>query len=125
MPSVSFATRFSLSNEHKCSLNGRKLPDARRHFRTPVHARRLLLRSFCHLLRRMRLFCALNRHCSVRTLEARALLKILFAVADAVFISKSNFAFPSDAVRMARERVDTNGSTVISFSRLWNYFRCA
>jgi hypothetical protein len=62
---------------------------------------------------------------TVRILEARALLKIFFAVAHAVFISQSNLASPSVDLRTARERVDIPGSAVVSFSRLWNYFRCA
>jgi hypothetical protein len=67
----------------------------------------------------------LSRRNTEHILEARALLKIFFAVAHAVFISQSNLAFPSVHFRTARKRVDIPGSAVVSFSRLWNCFRCA
>jgi hypothetical protein len=67
----------------------------------------------------------LSRRNTEHILEARALLKIFFAVAHAVSISQSNLAFPSVHLRTARERVDIADGTVVSFSRLWNCFRCA
>jgi hypothetical protein len=60
-----------------------------------------------------------------RIFEARALLKIFFAVAHAASIFESNFASPRDHLRLAGERLDTYGGAVISFSRLWNDFGCA
>ena len=68
-------------------------------------------------------FVHLSRRCYVRILEARALLKIFFAVTHAAFISKISFVCPSLCLRAAGERLDTNGSVIISFSRLWNHFR--
>jgi hypothetical protein len=70
-------------------------------------------------------FVHLNRRYTVRILEARALLKMFFAVAHAAFISEINLASPGGRLRVAGKRLDTNGSAVISFSRLWNDFGCA
>ena len=67
----------------------------------------------------------LSRRFYVRILDARSLLKIFFAVTHAAFISKITFVCPSRPFRVALERLDTNGSVVISFSRLWNHFRRA
>ena len=67
----------------------------------------------------------LSRRCYVRILEARSLLKISFAVTRAAFISKISFVCPSRRLRVAGEGLDTNGSAVISFSRLWNHIRRA
>jgi hypothetical protein len=47
----------------------------------------------------------------------------ILRVTHAIFISKINFASPSGGLRVAGKRRDTNGSAVISFSRLWNHFR--
>jgi hypothetical protein len=49
----------------------------------------------------------------------------MLGVAHADFISEISLAFPSGHFRMADQRLDTDRSAGISFSRLWNDFGCA
>jgi hypothetical protein len=69
--------------------------------------------------------CIIARSCRVSILQARSLLKTFAesAVARAVFIYKRSFASPTRRFTVAAKRVDSDGSAVIIFSKLWNHHR--